>query len=293
MTEKDIEMLKEINKQRKPQCSNSSAKSKKVDKLISEKWNNEKNEIDVLNTDPQQILRIVAKALSLNKRITTSKCKIDMEEFPHCRPMKKGEEFEIIGLDLTVGRNYFLVEKTEYEKVMNDKSSEKRQKLYKQIKNGFEGLTKDDRFKESLAIVYYIGIYKAFDHITIEENDEPNESEMKCEEVVYKNEQNEMKGQICQICLIHIEEDDEYIEKYGDYFHKSCFKYACCSSCYSKHDLRLKPWGRFGFICTECFEKYNGSHKRLIGNESCFDEPIDEDDNQSYDDFYDEILKYS
>ena len=268
MTEKDIEMLKEINKQRKPQCSNSSAKSKKVDKLTTEKWNDKDNIIDLLNTDPHQILRIIAKALSLNKRITTSKCKMDMEEFPHCRPMKKGEEFEIIGLDLTVGRNYFLVEKTEYEKVMNDKSSEKRQKLYKQIKNGCEGLTEDDRFNESHAVVYYFGIHEIFDNITIEENGEPNESEMKCEEIVYKNEHNEMKGQICLICVTQIEEDDEYIEKYGDYFHKSCFKYACCSSCYSKHDLRYDPWGTFGLICAECYEiNKNINRKRLLCNE--------------------------
>ena len=43
MTEEDMDILKEINMQRKPQCSNSSAKSKKVDKLTSEKWNNEFN----------------------------------------------------------------------------------------------------------------------------------------------------------------------------------------------------------------------------------------------------------
>ena len=36
MTEKDKEILKEINMKRKPQCSNSSTKSKKVDKLTTE-----------------------------------------------------------------------------------------------------------------------------------------------------------------------------------------------------------------------------------------------------------------
>ena len=271
MTEEDMEILKEINMQRKPQCSNSSAKSKKVDKLTSEKWNNEFNIIDVLRTDPHQILRIIAKALSLNKRITTSKCKLDMD-LSFCRPMKKGETFEIIGLDLTVVRNYFLVEKTEYKKVMNDKSSEKRQKLYKQIKNGCDGLTRDEKFNDSHAILVYIDLDEAFDYITIEENDKQNESEMKCEEIEYQNEHNEKKGEICLICATQIEDDDEYIEKYGKYFHKSCFKYACCSSrcssCYSKHDLRLKPWGTFGLICAECYERNkNRNRKRLLCNE--------------------------
>ena len=68
----------------------------------------------------------------------------------------------------------------------------------------------------------------------------------------------------CSICKFGIF-DYDYIEKDEHLYHKSCFHFAYCRTCYSKDDLQQSPLeGRI--YCRECFEEVqkNRNYQRRL-----------------------------
>ena len=95
-------------------------------------------EIKITETDCFEIKKTIAKELYLGNRIYTSKAKESVESHYNKTKTKENEEYEIIGLHDCVTRNFSLMNKREYEEIMNSSDDENllMKDMYKRITNG-------------------------------------------------------------------------------------------------------------------------------------------------------------